>query len=95
MCIFVKNYKKMTLQKIAEFLLKEQKHEINDKHLGDAYHKYRLALNNPEKIEAITLMELEIAKIKDALDLSGFKKSDQFEIRFYYLKRLCKELMIL
>jgi hypothetical protein len=46
-------------------------------------------------MEAITLLEIEISKVKDWMDLKGYRKSDQFEVRFFYLKRLAKDLKII
>jgi hypothetical protein len=85
----------MTLSQIAQVILRQQGNQIDEKNITDAYHKYRLAINDHERIEAITLIEIEISKIKDAMDLKGFRKSDQFESRYNYLKRLAKELKII
>jgi hypothetical protein len=85
----------MTLSKIAQVILRNQGNQIDEKNMTDAYHKYKLALNDHERMEAITLIEIEISKIKDYMDLKGYRKSDQFEVRFFYLKRLAKDLKII
>jgi hypothetical protein len=85
----------MTLSKIAQVILRNQGNQIDEKNMTDAYHKYKLALNDHERMEAITLLEIEISKIKDYMDLKGYRKSDQFEVRFFYLKRLAKDLKII
>jgi hypothetical protein len=85
----------MTLSKIAQVILRNQGNQIDEKNMTDAYHKYRLALNDHERMEAITLIEIEISKVKDWMDLKGYRKSDQFESRYNYLKRLAKDLKII
>jgi hypothetical protein len=85
----------MTLSKIAQVILRNQGNQIDEKNMTDAYHKYRLALNDHERMEAITLLEIEISKVKDWMDLKGYRKSSQFEVRFFYLKRLAKDLKII
>ncbi len=85
----------MTLSKIAQVILRNQGNQIDEKNMSDAYHKYKLALNDHERMEAITLIEIEISKVKDWMDLKGYRKSDQFEVRFFYLKRLAKDLKII
>ena len=85
----------MTLSKIAQVILRNQGNQIDEKNMTDAYHKYKLALNDHERMEAITLIEIEISKVKDWMDLKGYRKSDQFEVRFFYLKRLAKDLKII
>ncbi len=95
LCLYLQKFNKMTLSHIAQVILRQQGNQIDEKSMTDAYHKYKLAINNHERIEAITLIEIEISKIKDHMDIKGFRKSDQFEIRYHYLKRLAKDLKII
>lgn len=85
----------MTMKEIAQRILLQQGQKTNEKDLSDCVTKYKLANNDKERIEAIVALELEIEKIKDSMDLAGFRRSDQFEVRYYWLKRLAKELKII
>jgi hypothetical protein len=86
----------ITLREIAQKILLQQGHKFDEKHIFDAVQKFRLASNNTQRIEAIVDIELEIEKIKDALDLQGFSRSgQQFEIRYFHLKKIAKELKII
>ena len=86
----------MTLKEIAQKILLQQGHQYDEKHISDAVQKFRLASNNTQRIEAIVDIELEIEKIKDAMDIQGFSRSgSQFEIRYFHLKKIAKELKII
>jgi hypothetical protein len=95
MFVSLPKFNNMTLKEIAQRILLQQGQKTEEKHLSDCITKYKIAINNTQRIEAITELEIEIEKIKDSMDLTGYRRSDQFEARYYHLKKIAKELKII
>jgi hypothetical protein len=95
LCLYLQKFNNMTLKEIAQRILLQQGQKTEEKHLSDCITKYKIAINNTQRIEAITELEIEIEKIKDSMDLAGYRRSDQFEARYFHLKKIAKELRII